>query len=83
MINTNKIIGFYTDVFGNEINEYEKIERYSVCYKGYIFEGDTDGYNEHGYDRWEDAMAIYNAYAGIISIHDNEYDVTFSNGVWD
>ena len=30
MINTNKEVGFYTDVFGNEITEYEQIERYTV-----------------------------------------------------
>ena len=32
MINTEKEIGFYTDVFGNEITEYEQIEKYTVCF---------------------------------------------------
>ena len=82
MINTGKVIGFYTDVFGNEIDEYEQIERYTVCYKGHLFEGDTDGYNYHGYDRWEDAIALYHAYGDMIQIKDNEYDVTFANGDW-
>ena len=82
MINTDKVVGFYTDVFGNEVDEYEQIEKYSVCYEGYLFEGDTDGYNEHGIDRWEDAISIYNAYPDIVSIRDNEYGVTFSNGDW-
>ena len=59
MINTNKVIGSYIDVFGNEINEYEQIERYTVWYEGHLFEGDSDGLNEHGYDRWEDAMGVY------------------------
>ena len=31
MINTNNVVGFYTDVFGNEVNEYEQINRYTVC----------------------------------------------------
>ena len=34
MINTNKKVGFYTDVFGNEIDEYEQIEKYTVWYEG-------------------------------------------------
>ena len=37
MVNTDKVVGFYTDVFGNEIDEYEQIERYTVYYKGHIF----------------------------------------------
>lgn len=81
MVSTNKAVGFYTDVFENEITEYEQIEKYSVCYKGHIFEGDTDGYNVHGYDRWEDAIAIYNSYPGV-TIKDNEYGLTFADGDW-
>ena len=82
MVNTNKVIGFYTDVFENEVDEYEQIEKYSVCYRGYLFKGDSKGYNEHGYDRWEDAKAIYDAYPDIVSIRDNEYGVTFEKGDW-
>lgn len=82
MINTNKVIGSYIDVFGNEINEYEQIERYTVWYKGYLFEGDSDRLNEHGYDKWEDAIALYVAYGDMIHIRDNRYDVTFEYGEW-
>lgn len=82
MVNTEKVIGFYTDVFGNEIDEYEQVERYTIFYKGFIFEGDTDGYNSHRYDTWEDAYSVYQAYPDMVSIKDNEYDVTFSNGDW-
>lgn len=82
MINSNKIIGFYTDVFGNEIDEYEQIHRYTVWYEGRLFEGDSDGLNEHGYDRWEDAIALYHTYGDMIHIDDNEYDVTFEYGEW-
>lgn len=83
MVNTEKVIGFYTDVFGNEIDEYEQVENYTACYKGKLFEDDTDGYNYHGYDRWEDAIALYHAYPDMdISIKDNKYDVTFENGEW-
>ena len=82
MINTNKEVGFYTDVFGNEITEYEQIERYTVWYEGYLFEEDTDGYNEHGYDKFEDAIALYNAYGDMIHIKDNEYGVSFDYGEW-
>lgn len=82
MINTNKVIGSYIDVFGNEINVYEQIERYTVWYEGHLFEGDSDGLNEHGYDKWEDAIALYVAYGDIIHIRDNRYDVTFEYGEW-
>ena len=82
MISTDRVTGFYTDAFGIEVDEYEQIEKYSVCYEGHLFEGDADGYNVHGYDRWEDAKAIYDAYPDMVSIRDNEYDVTFSKGEW-
>ena len=82
MINTNKVIGSYIDVFGNEINEYEQIERYTVWYEGHLFKGDSDGLNEHGYDKWGDAIALYVAYGDIIHIRDNRYDVTFEYGEW-
>ena len=75
MISTDKVVGFYTDVFGNEVDEYEQIERYTVYYEGYLFEGDTDGYNEHGYDKFEDAIALYHAYGDMIHIKDNEIEV--------
>lgn len=70
-------MGFYTDVFDNEVTVYEQIEKYSICYKGYLFDGDSEGYNVHGYDRWEDTKAIYDAYPDIVSTRDNEYGVTF------
>lgn len=82
MIDTGKVVGFYTDAFGNEIEEYEQIERYSVFYDGKIFAEDTDGYNEHGYDNWLDAIDLYNAYGDIIHIRDNKYGVTFEYGEW-
>ena len=82
MINTDKVIGFYTDVFGNEIDEYEQIERYTVSYYGYIFEGDNAGYNEHRYDNFDDAIALYNIYGDMIQIKDNEYNVVFNAGEW-
>ena len=82
MINTNKEVGFYTDVFGTEITEYEQIEKYTVWYKGHIFDGDTDGYNEHGYDNFENAIALYHAYGDMIHIKDNKYGVSFDYGDW-
>ena len=82
MVDTNKAIGFYTDVFGNEIDEYEQVEKYTVWYEGHLFEGDSDGFNEHGCDRWEDAIALYNTYGDMIHIRDNEYDITFEYGEW-
>lgn len=82
MINTNKVIGFYTDVFGNEIDEYEQIHRYTVWYERHLFAGDCDGINEHGFDSWEDAISLYYEYGDMIHIRDNLYDVTFEYGEW-
>lgn len=82
MIDTQKIIGSYTDVFGNEINEYEQIPRYTVWYEGYLFEYDSDDFNEHHYDSWEEAIALYHMYGDMIHIKDNEYDCIFEYGEW-
>ena len=82
MINTEKVIGFYTDVFGNEITEYEQIEKYTVGYEGILFDGDTEGHNKHNYDNWEDAKAVYDMAPDIVSIKDNEYGMIFENGDW-
>ena len=84
MVDTSKEIGFYTDVFGNEITEYEQIEKYSVRYNGNIFEGDKDGWNSFNTDKWEDAIEFYHTYGNDteVSIKDNEYDVVFEDGEW-
>lgn len=82
MFDTDIEIGFYEDVFGNEITEYEQKCQYTVWYEGHLFEGDSDGLNEHDYDRWEDAIALYNTYGDTIHIKDNKYDVSFDYGEW-
>lgn len=82
MIEGKKKVGFYTDVFGNEIDVYELIERYTVFYEGRLFEEDNDGYNEHGCDRFEDAVSLFYAYGNVIKIRDNEYGVIFVEGEW-
>lgn len=82
MVDTEKVVGFYTDVFGNEIDEYEQIENFTVFYKGYLFDGDNDGWNEHGYEQFEDAIALYDAYGDMIYIRDNRHDITFECGEW-
>lgn len=82
MIDTEKVIGSYTDIFGIEIDEFEQIDRYTVFYEGYLFEGDSEGYNEHGCDKWEDAIALYYAYGDMIHIRDNMYGITFDYGDW-
>lgn len=59
--------------------------RFSLCYFGYIFDGDSNDYNEHGYDRWSDVIEIYKAYHDSVpgmEIHDNKYSVTFANDEW-
>ena len=81
MVNTDKVIGFYTDVFGNEIDEYEQIEKYTVCYEGYYFVGDSDGWNSVNYDDFDKAMELYRHIPGAY-IKDNEYGVIFENDEW-
>lgn len=56
--------------------------RYTVSYDGYIFFGDNDGMNFHDYDRWEDVQSLMFAYRDVITVHDNEYSVTWCNGEW-
>ena len=82
MIESEKIINTYTDAYGNEIDEYKQIKRYTVWYEGYLFDGDTEGYNKHNYDKFEDAIALYNQYGDMIHIKDNEYDVVYEYGNW-
>ena len=61
----------------------EKImSRYTVSYEGYLFFGDNDGLNFHDYDRWDEVQSLMNAYGDIITVHDNEYGVTWQNGEW-
>lgn len=82
MVETDRVIGFYEDAFGNEVDEYELIERYTVWYEGCIFAGDNDGYNEHNYDNWEEAVSLYYTYGDMVHIRDNKYDVSFDYGEW-
>lgn len=85
MINTEKVIGFYEDVFGNEVDIYEEITKYTVCYKGCLFDGDqADKWNSVDTDSWTEAKLIYNMIQNQneVYITDNEYSVTFSHDEW-
>ena len=82
MIDTQKVINTYTDVFNREIDEYEQMERYTVWYEGKLFDGDTNGYNKHNFDKWEEAIQLYYTYGDMIHIKDNYYDVSFDYGEW-
>ena len=50
MISTSCVVGFYEDIFGNEIDEYEQTERYTINYEGVLFEEDSEGFNSHDID---------------------------------
>lgn len=64
-------------------DEGEKIcGRYTVIYRGYIFYGDCDELNFHDYDRWDDVASLMAAYPDDITVHDNEYGVTWAKGEW-
>lgn len=86
MVETEKVIGFYTDVFGVERDIHEEVERYTICYKGKLFDGDRDGWNSYNCDKWEFALGIYELLTakGVeCYITDNQYDVVFRDGEWD
>ena len=74
-----------------EENEYldSLPPRYTVCWTGYLYEGDDDDFNTLSTDSWDDAISIYNSLSveerkdvGMY-IRDNHYDVTLSSeGDW-
>ena len=55
--------------------------RYTIHYEGYLFYGDSDGWNHHDYDRWDDIAGIVEVYLGVW-VEDNYYGVRFANGDW-
>lgn len=82
MVNTERVVDFYTDCFGNEIDVYEQIENFTVFYEGKIFVDDSDGYNEHGHDSFADAMWFYEVYGDMIHIRDNRCGGIYEYGEW-
>ena len=84
MFETERAVGYYMDVFGNEVTEYERKAQYTVRYKGCVFEGDSQDNNSFDTDSWDKAIAFYHQYKDscCVSIKDNQYDVTFENGDW-
>ena len=61
------------------------MKKYTINYKGYIFDGDGDGWNSRESNHIEYLMAIYDVYAdeeNEMYITDNEYGVTLQNGIW-
>lgn len=58
------------------------MERYTVWYRGYLFDGDKEGYNEHLFDDWNAVIQLYYNYGAMIHIIDNQYGVTFEYGEW-
>ncbi len=84
MVDTSKVIGFYTDVFGNEIDEYEQVEKYTVHYNAQLFMDDEDGWNTFSTDSWDKAIELYHVYGEDVEMYiaDNEYDLVFKDGEW-
>ena len=59
--------------------------KYTIWYKGYLFEGDGDDWNFRECDDLKYAMSIYDNYADDYNkmyITDNVYDVTFYGEYW-
>lgn len=76
----------YYEYDNDEEDNFYKKPRYTLIYKGYIFDGDNvNGWNSHDYDDWDEVISVYNTYKndGIdMYIDHNEYGVTFHNGEW-
>ena len=55
--------------------------RYTITYKGYLFYGDSDGWNEHDYNDWSEVHSLIVFYPEI-EVRDNYYGVYFKDGEW-
>ena len=57
---------------------------YTLVYCGFLFEGDSLGWNFHDYDDWGEIISIYNFYADTypdlhMEIIHNEYGAHFND----
>ena len=85
MIQTDKVIDWYEDEYGNEVDIYEEIEKYTVCYNGSVFVGDDEnGWNEFNTDSFKEAIGFYNTYSDVMDVYiqDNEYGIIYQYGDW-
>ena len=76
---------YYDEWLGQDV-EVEECERYTVGYNGCYYSDDSDGWNSHDYNCWEDAIAEYNALRSVVVpdvyLKDNEYCVTLQDDEW-
>lgn len=59
--------------------------RYTVSYKGPLFEGDPEdpeAWNSFGTDSWDEITIYMTFYPEQVYIDDNEYDVAWHDGEW-
>lgn len=74
--------------YWEEENEYfdSLPVRYTVRYKGAIYEGDADGVNVFETDNYENAMNLY-YHVSLVDedavLYDNYYETKFYHGEWD
>ena len=61
--------------------DYEPEFKYTIAYEGALFEGDSDGYNEHYTDSWNECVSLLNAYGDDvrIRIYDNKYNAVYDS----
>ena len=61
--------------------DYEPEFKYTITYEGALFEGDSDGYNEHYTDSWNECVSLLNAYGDDvrIRIYDNKYNAVYDS----
>lgn len=72
----------YEDYATQEENGIKLRSKYTVYYEGYLFDGDSDGWNSIDYDDWRTVNELINAYGDMIYVEDNEYGVTWAHGEW-
>ena len=80
MIDTKKWFGLDPDIITDSV--HKRVAHYTVFYEGRLMEGDTENYNEHECETWEEAFALYDAHRDTVHIKDNINGITLERGNW-
>lgn len=54
---------------------------YTIIYEGYLFDGDTEGFNKHDYNNWDEVKSILEDNPSI-TVRNNVWGIYLVNGEW-
>lgn len=54
---------------------------YTIIYEGYLFDGDTEGFNKHDYNSWDEVKSILENYPSV-TVRNNVWGIYLVNGEW-